>query len=439
MCYAKSTGKGRCDCDSSEKRKLRYHNKEALDRQSESLNVEGEGTSTPQPYLTQFDASEISSETVKEIAQEIQELKKKWGKLPPMSDEAARVLIHAESRIMHAGGIVSKLIEECTGRSPTEVARITNLLPRIELTKLLGQVNVLKHLERALDKTQATGDWPSTNIAMIRREKQQDVVDVARKSYKQFELSQLAINTEAIQEQAEAALLVLGEIREIGGKKIVAKGHLDALEQIEAVSRYMPSDWVDKTEALPKLIVGWGESNSSDGNELGFYQRRMESGQERKLNTYYLPRKLRPWEKSENHSFIGVKNLAPKDKPLSPEMEKSHKQDESATWIHEMTHRMEHAHEIFFVKMEETFLIRRTSVNGVREKSAGSGPELIIYEDAFARKYMGREYAKPNSWEVLTVGAESIFGAQNGGLIGVGDYKSDEDARRFILGAWATM
>ena len=117
--------------------------------------------------------------------------------------------------------------------------------------------------------------------------------------------------------------------------------------------------------------------------------------------------------------------------------EKEKKREVKATWIHELTHRMEDSHGSFFVGVEEAFLLRRTTVNGVREKPIVQG-NITVHEDSFARAYMGRLY-RGNAWEILSVSSGAVFGGNNGGFMGLDNSSPDEDARRFTLGAWATL
>lgn len=118
---------------------------------------------------------------------------------------------------------------------------------------------------------------------------------------------------------------------------------------------------------------------------------------------------------------------------------------------HEFAHRIEDA--VPHIPMlEEGFLASRTTMeNGKREPlraykggSVGGvilrhdGKREAVREDNFISPYMGKEYTD-NFREVLSMGSESVFSGSNGGLVGIGNAKTDHQMRNWILGVYATM
>lgn len=112
--------------------------------------------------------------------------------------------------------------------------------------------------------------------------------------------------------------------------------------------------------------------------------------------------------------------------------------------VHEVGHHFE-ARVPGIVALEREFLLRRTTdENGNRLPQAplwgGSGMEgddVMVRADSFADAYMSREYPRGDGYEVMTTGAEALFGGQYGGLVGQGRYQGDPDMRAFVLGVMA--
>lgn len=111
-----------------------------------------------------------------------------------------------------------------------------------------------------------------------------------------------------------------------------------------------------------------------------------------------------------------------------------------ATARHEFSHRCE-ASVPGIRKMEDDFLVRRTTdaKTGEREKIsqiAGHSRKELGWKDSFAHHYMGKHY-QHGSREILSMGTESVFNGEYGGMVGVGNYKPDHEYRSFILGIMA--
>lgn len=150
--------------------------------------------------------------------------------------------------------------------------------------------------------------------------------------------------------------------------------------------------------------------------------------------------------------------------------------------LHEFGHRIEHvigsvpfggSHAGGISTAEKVFLSRRTGRNriiGVGDNNEG-GEQLttieiegeVGYKDTFPSHYMGRaydEYSDPNfnwsqydserfprteAWEVFTMGMETLFAGTNGAFVGIDktntrpNYEeADTDYKRFILGLLAS-
>lgn len=140
----------------------------------------------------------------------------------------------------------------------------------------------------------------------------------------------------------------------------------------------------------------------------------------------------------------------------SPEAEITVYMNESAhqtrrVITHEFSHRVEDANP-HITLLEEGFLASRTTLeNGRREPLKvykqgqiigtairNDGKREVVREDDFVSPYMGKEYLH-SSREILSMGSEAVFSGSQGGLVGIGNAKSDPQMRNWILGVYATM
>lgn len=111
--------------------------------------------------------------------------------------------------------------------------------------------------------------------------------------------------------------------------------------------------------------------------------------------------------------------------------------------LHEFAHRIEStaSHGAYIGQLEETFLKRRTTdAEGDREplQRLYAGKKEYARPDNFVDKYMGKEYTGSVYREVLSTGAEAVWGDSFGNLLGLNGGTKDLDMRNFILGVWAT-
>lgn len=115
--------------------------------------------------------------------------------------------------------------------------------------------------------------------------------------------------------------------------------------------------------------------------------------------------------------------------------------DSKDTAMHEFMHRIE-ARKPILGKIQEAFIKDRTTdESGAREpfiKLYGRSKE-VSRPDNFVSDYMGKHYSDSKHWEVLSTGAEAVFGDAYGGLIGISDFKKDLEHRDFVLGVFAAL
>lgn len=126
--------------------------------------------------------------------------------------------------------------------------------------------------------------------------------------------------------------------------------------------------------------------------------------------------------------------------------------EDSSIAYHEFAHRTEAVvGNGAIMRQEEAFLRRRTTdaVTGEREDNSflfptPPGQDLTTIEigrrNGFFHHYVGKEYIASHHREVLSVGAESLFGGNNYALMGLdGKTKNDNDHKAFVLGIFATV
>lgn len=112
---------------------------------------------------------------------------------------------------------------------------------------------------------------------------------------------------------------------------------------------------------------------------------------------------------------------------------------------HEFGHRMESimSHGVI-PRLEESFLKRRTTTDGVRDPLttmySPQGTTEMTRSDSFVDRYMGKEYLHSDAREVLSMGLEATYGGRMGVFRGLKDGdREDLDHRGFVLGILATV
>lgn len=107
-------------------------------------------------------------------------------------------------------------------------------------------------------------------------------------------------------------------------------------------------------------------------------------------------------------------------------------QNQQATTIHEIGHRMEHVLPLI-PRLEGEFYDRRTAGESLEWMGPGYEKKEVTRKDQFINAYIGKDYAG-QFYEVLTMGAESIYAEQPRY-----DITRDEDFFDFILGILASV
>lgn len=141
-------------------------------------------------------------------------------------------------------------------------------------------------------------------------------------------------------------------------------------------------------------------------------------------------------------------------KVLQPEIVVSlnkNEREQKAVAYHEFAHRAESVvGGGAITRMEEAWLRRRTTNvdSSIREDNSMIFPALpgtSIVDVEFGRRnsffthYVGKEYPTNRHREVLSMGAEALFGGSWSGLMGIdGATKADHDHRAFVLGIFAS-
>lgn len=118
-----------------------------------------------------------------------------------------------------------------------------------------------------------------------------------------------------------------------------------------------------------------------------------------------------------------------------------------ATSVHELGHRMEHVVP-GIAEMEHEFRMRRwleSDVADEQPKRLFPGSDERARDAGFVTPYVGKLYdgaGGKGGWsftEVVSVGAESLFGGAHGGLVGLSRSQPDLDHRNFVLGLFASL
>jgi hypothetical protein len=153
-----------------------------------------------------------------------------------------------------------------------------------------------------------------------------------------------------------------------------------------------------------------------------------------------------PDEKSQyRHGFI----VGSEKDGLSPVLNISwicHTKERHQTAYHEFMHHMQNTAPKTFRRLERALFVHKTTTDGIRnpllevegEVDSKNESDVFYREGDFVDPYMGREY--PHSWdlELITTGAEALFGHAFGSLMGFHGWDADPEHRNFMLGLFAT-
>ena len=114
--------------------------------------------------------------------------------------------------------------------------------------------------------------------------------------------------------------------------------------------------------------------------------------------------------------------------------------DRDSKAVHELAHRFEHVNPKIKALEDEYLRSRLTKddrLEPIYETFEEDDEKEVGYRDHFLHHYMGKVY-EDGSREIMSMGMESLFGGQSGGLIGLSnDGKADTGMRDFVLGTLA--
>lgn len=159
--------------------------------------------------------------------------------------------------------------------------------------------------------------------------------------------------------------------------------------------------------------------------------------------------KTKVWARPILTTKKSVKNLA----IYSPEIGEKFNAREGSSYslpeasaYHEFGHRMEEVlPDNVLPRHEKAFLARRANKYNKADwykNMVSTGVASEFGHDAgLVVNYAGRDYFNDNNYEVFTIGVESLYGGNYGGLMGndASSLKSDPDHRGFVLGTLASL
>lgn len=455
MCTSKSEGGKRCSCDSSEARRLRRHNKAALDRNvQESSEVKKLADYTKPVDVTYphspFTLRPLTKASVHQIAAEMKGLKQDFlAETEP--EKIEDLLKQMNDKALEAGGIVSALIAAKTGNTDVSyvakkqlpVAKAQEYLD-FRQQQLKEETEILKEAEenRGLSAEHEEiyqsrkRDWNYRESNAIIAEEE---LKIAKKN-----LSDKA--QVFAKERGHQALSVIQEIRATGGSIPIKGGHQEAIEHLRNVEQFIPTDWIDKTKTLPELFVSNkpapnSEEKASGGSVFGYHLHSLvdpkvtDRVRRKQLNKDFNVQ-LKRTQKPADYAQIVLLDLnlvirAPKDNLY---------ERVDSTALHEFIHRVQVADSNLLAKMDNRLLVERTTTNGERDSPVKITDKNVYYPDTFARSETGRFYSVAGGCEITTTAAQAVFFGEEEGYLGFTDLqRKDPHLRDYLLGIWATL
>lgn len=146
------------------------------------------------------------------------------------------------------------------------------------------------------------------------------------------------------------------------------------------------------------------------------------------------------WVKDNETDAKSVASRSKASASITVDMNRSER-ERSHNIQHEFAHRVEDSNP-HLIALEKGFIASRTTgPDGKRDPLIrhGIGKTEYVRADNFVKPYMGRDYQEEHEMtEILSMGTESVFGGKHGGLVGIGENKSDPEMRNWILGVYAT-
>lgn len=380
MCRVKGR---RCECDTSEARKLRRYNRKALDQFSEQVIPPESLKVTPIP-------SSIIPRTIEEIRNTINASRRynTMAKIVsnPLSSPAARF----DDSLKLAGAGVEYVAEKTYGApSDDEILETWNKI----------KAETLKCTSTAGETKDKSSDKPKIVLSPKEKDSLRELFERRNEAYRK-------------------TLIDVGvKFSKAENIKFLPESNEKAVDSLKNVMRYFPQSWIDA-------------SNEAHDNGLPIH---VAVDNERGRYEHYA---------SDLHG-----NLLPFSELLLMEYDEGFMDDGSGMSVvamHEFSHRIE-CTVPGITRIEGFFLDRRagnypTDGSVTPEKltkiyepdSIFDDPELG-YKDNFADHYMGRVY-EDDIREILSSGMETLFCGTNGGFSGIMGTKADPDYKYFILG-----
>lgn len=380
MCRGIDHGNRRCPADTSEKRRLRRRNQQAL----QSIAIPTKIQHKPAEGL-RIDR-EVSPADIEDQISKVEELKAKASR--PMPGGKQKIWEQIETETIRTGALFQKFVEQETGQSD-------------------------ENIREAWEQRRRTLEQRLSTLPDHEREE-------TSRELREMMTPQGAETRRIAKKRGEETLRILQRFRPMGGTfsyeddSHVAHSH-------RAVSRFFPSDWIEQSE---------------------------ENGTRLELSTI-----AGSGGRYQNHGDyssiqVGADYVAGSQLEGEPYLQEYSQDNLNSLLLHETTHHMEFLSrkddKSSLGNLQKTFLERRTTHDGKREepltpdKLGELAPDAIVYADNFSDAYAGRVYEGNSSYEILTVGAESVFTGKQGGLMGIGNCAPDPDHKSFVLGVWLT-
>lgn len=393
----KHNEKRRCDCDTSEARRLRRHNRDSIQRNA-PLALQ---PATPN-YIALLTHPEEKEEgvtfTTEEVKAEVQSMTAGIRELLKNGESDDAILIFVDRKLNTIGAGVDYLSENKYG-APTDAEFIEayDSFKKPFLQYLAEAVKAGKDAEAAGEEAsdRIHSDWHGAMSQLFEKRNaaiRQSLVDVGV----QFADPETLRYTDNSNEEAVKAL-----------KKSIS---------------FYPQSWIDASNEMksPLYVKTMKEDQRAgykpNGSILNILKRRSE---------------ITVMEARANDFRGGI-----------------------SIGMHEFAHRVEHAIPAV-VGMERTFLMRRAGHSSeagnsakpeelshivLEEESHSKRKQVseVGYKDNFPTHYMGKVYDSGQAYEILSMGMESLFTGKNGGLAGIEKHKADPDYKRFILGILAS-
>lgn len=465
MCRHKHEGRKRCKSDTSEARRLRRKNKQALEAHNPIPVIEPAVISDED--LLDFPLL-LGVEDMKEEAKKVAELLQHPQSSDPEKQREIDAII--ERRVTYLGNALAK---EAETRA------------RFDQEKF----------ERSYNRP----SWET--LAGIVRD-----CEIPAETNRQIKMRQ-----EAVERLTEAYKSVLADIRPVGGDLKLDDSTDPEYASImnNSVGKHFPADWIKASAEQGKMIVeGTPDGERSHYDEYRHYSDREDGARTLIQNSFSVEEeqlatvcnKLSEGGDKFEHSGetideTGKKSyliVVPKRVPLNPEKNSVDKDGKpvgngwkqgyilnddgtfssekqwyhhgyeegsviptitippheadttSSISYHEFTHRAENVvGNQSITRMQDAFLLRRTTdASGKREPLTRAFPDNdaeMVRRDNFIIPYIGKEYEGTKHREVMAVASEAIFGGEYGGLLGLDkEHKTDTDHRAFALGLFAT-